>query len=239
MELTIYEFTSQADVTLRMHLLRPAGLEKPTETILTVCDQPAWDEWLAMISSHFGDQLQDESPVRPNPEGLDFLSRLATATRAQLAFLAPRGVGRSAWNQSPKKQTQIRRRFMLLGQTLEGMQVWDARRAMQTMRGLPQQQDVPLSLSGRGDMAGIALYASLLEPPLAELRLSALPISHRVGPNFLNVLRFLDMPAALAMAAERTRVTLSDSDPDDWKYSRAVANRLNWKPDQLQFESAE
>ena len=39
-----------------------------------------------------------------------------------MVYVAPRGVGRTAWNADEKKQTQIRRRFMLLGQTLDGAQ---------------------------------------------------------------------------------------------------------------------
>ena len=57
-------------------------------------------------------------------------------------------------------------------------------------------------------MAGIVLYASLFEPDIAELDLSNLPESHREGPIFLNVLRFMDIPQAIAMANERTKVRL-------------------------------
>ena len=38
--------------------------------------------------------------------------------------------GPTAWDQTSFQQTQHRRRFFLLGQTLEGMQVWDTRRAV-------------------------------------------------------------------------------------------------------------
>ena len=50
-----------------------------------------------------------------------------------LAWFAPRGVGLTAWTGDEKRQTKIRRRFQLLGQTLDGMRVWDIRRAIQTI----------------------------------------------------------------------------------------------------------
>ena len=68
--------------------------------------------------------VDDETPVRGN----------CAESILGLAFVAPRGIGRTAWNADPAKQTQIRRRFMLLGQTLDGMRVWDVRRALQALR---------------------------------------------------------------------------------------------------------
>ena len=59
-------------------------------------------------------------------------------------------------------------------------------------------------------VSGIALYASLFEPGIAELDLTDLPASHRDGPDFLNVLKYLDLPQAVAMAAERCPVHLSE-----------------------------
>jgi len=68
--------------------------------------------------------------------------------------------------------------------------------------------DVPVTLAGQHRMAGIVLYASLFEPDIAGLDLWRLPSSHREGPVFLNVLRYMDMPQAVAMAAERTEVRI-------------------------------
>jgi hypothetical protein len=50
----------------------------------------------------------------------------------------------------------------------------------------------------------IAAYAALLEPKLAEVMLLDPPTSHRDGPIFLNVLRVVDIPAALSLLAPRT-----------------------------------
>jgi hypothetical protein len=52
-------------------------------------------------------------------------------------------------------------------------------------------------------MAGIALYATLFEPEVARLDLWNLPASHKDGPIFLNVRKYLDVPQALALASPR------------------------------------
>jgi hypothetical protein len=133
--------------------------------------------------------------------------------------------------------THIKRRFMLLGQTLDGMRVWDVRRAMQTLRSIDGFGDTPLWIFADGEMSGIALYASLFEPPVERLELGDLPDSHRKGPNFLNVLRFLDVPQALAMAAEKMPVRLHHAGEADWKFPLAVAKMLGFA-DRLLIESA-
>jgi hypothetical protein len=97
---------------------------------------------------------------------------------------------------------------MLLGQTLDGMRVWDVRRAVQALRQIELLKDVPVVLKGQRIMAGIVLYASLFEPDVAGLDLWNLPDSDHDGPIFLNVLRFMDIPQATAMANERTEVQI-------------------------------
>ena len=47
-----------------------------------------------------------------------------------MAYFAPRGAGPTSWAAlSPTKQTQLRRRLLLLGESLESGQVWDITRA--------------------------------------------------------------------------------------------------------------
>jgi hypothetical protein len=71
--------------------------------------------------------------------------------------------GPTAWDQTSFQQTQHRRRFFLLGQTLEGMQVWHTRRAVQTLRTIDRVREAPLWLQAKREMSGVALYAALFE----------------------------------------------------------------------------
>ena len=83
-------------------------------------------------------------------------------------------------------------------------------------------------------MAGIALYASLFEPGIGRLDLHELSPTHDVGsagPDLLNVLKVLDVPAAVAMAAERSKVTVYVKGEDEraaWEYPAAVAKAMGW-----------
>ncbi len=119
------------------------------------------------------------------------------------------------------------------------MQVWDVRRAVQAVRELPAEKDVPLWLQSNRQMAGVALYASLFEPKIARLDLWNLPRSHRDGPYFLNVLRYLDTPSAVAMATERSKVRIyqekSDDEKTGWEYPAEVSSALGWNAKQFQL----
>jgi hypothetical protein len=145
-----------------------------------------------------------------------------------MAWMAPRGVGPTEWSRDDKKRTQIRRRFMLLGQSDDGMRVWDVRRAVQALRSVSGFHDVPLWLQGERNSAGWALYASLFESGIARLDLWELPHSHRDGLTIVNVLRFLDVPQAVALAGEQTRVRIYDADASAWQYPLDTAERLDW-----------
>jgi hypothetical protein len=53
------------------------------------------------------------------------------------------------------------------------------------------------------------------------------------------LLRWLDLPAVVALAAERFPVTLLDAKPDDWPFPMAVARNLDWGERRLSIERTE
>jgi cephalosporin-C deacetylase-like acetyl esterase len=229
------DYTSQQAMDLRLYLLSRSGADRPSSVVLHVVDDAGWNELLAALATDFADALSAESLPPADHAAQERLRAALGQGNVTLAYLAPRGVGPTAWDQSPKKQTQHQRRFYLLGQTLDGMRIWDVRRGIQALRSLPATREASLSLHARGIAAGLALYASLFEPDLARLELVDLPASHRQGPYLLNVRRILDMPQAVAMAAERTPVVLEQHGDTDWDYPAAVAQRLDWGPEQLRI----
>jgi hypothetical protein len=123
---------------------------------------------------------------------------------------------------------------MLLGQTRDGMRVWDVRRAVQALRAADGMQGVQLWLQGQREMAGVTLYASLFEPKVYRLDLWNLAKSHRDGPIFLNVLRYLDVPQAVAMATENSQVRIYQDDKAGWEFAQQTAEALTWDKKQLQ-----
>lgn len=235
-----FDFTSQPHVRLRLYLAHQAGLDEPETVVLNVLSEQEWTEWLAAMRVGFADELSDSATsglVGPDENAFKRKQEMFRNNKCVLAYLAPRGIGPTAWNTDERKRTQIRRRFMLLGQTLDGMRVWDVRRAVQMLRTLDSTSYVPLALEGKGRMAGIVLYASLFEPDIARLDLWHLPSSHHdEGPTFLNVLRYLDIPEALTMAAERSQIRLYQEDDSGWRFPQAVAEKLGWPDDRFQMQ---
>jgi hypothetical protein len=157
-----------------------------------VLDEEGWKEWLAAMRVGFADELDDQMLPEADKNTFKSMQELFTNTKRVTTYFAPRGIGPTAWNPDERKQTQIRRRFMLLGQTRDSMRVWDVRRAIQAIRKID-------SLS-----------------------------------TFLNVLRYLDMPHAVAMAAEQSRVRLYQKNGSGWQFPEDVAKKLGWSQKQFQ-----
>ena len=151
-----------------------------------------------------------------------------------LTFVSPRLLQLSS-TPIEKKDVQTHRRFYLLGQTVDGQRVFDTLKSIRAIRTVDELKSIPLRLRSHRNMAGIALYASLFEEDIVALELFDLPKSHREGPTFLNVLRYLDMPQAVAMAAERSQVVIYQDDESGWDYPREVIKRLGWDERQLQI----
>lgn len=233
-ELIAYDFVSQEHVPLRLYVLHRAGDDNAEMVVLNCLDEAAWQEWLAAARVGFADVLNEEALPEPDEVAYESLQEMFRSFNWSMAYVAPRGIGPTAWDGSEKKQIQNRRRFMLLGQTLDGMRVWDVRRAIQALRETPYGQS-PVWLQAERQMAGVALYASLYESGIERIDLWEMPASHRDGPILLNVLRSLDVPQAVAMAAERAPVRIYDRQHDPWFYPLEVRDRLGWASDRLQI----
>ena len=152
-----------------------------------------------------------------------------------MAYVCPRGVGPTEWTGSPKAQTHRLRRFYLVGQTADGMRVWDIRRGIQALRLVPGLADKALWLQGHREAAVNALYASLFEESVTRLDLHDMPASHANGPHYLNVLRYLDIPQATSMALERSKVVLYSPDTAAWDYVADTSKALGLPEKQWQI----
>lgn len=235
LRLSTYDFKSEEpSIVLGLYLLtsgEPARKELGAVT-LHALDSESWKEFVATLKPAFSEQFRDKQPEGHDwpdgdPDSLARLTRRLKETNATFAYVAPRGIGLTAWNPDERKRTQIRRRFMLLGQTRDGMRVWDVARGVAALRHV-LGSEVPVKIHAKREMAGIALYAALFTPNVAQITLSQLPRSHRDAPIFLNVLRYLDVPQTVAMVAEQTRVVIQDSPDENWDYPRRVAETLGW-----------
>lgn len=227
---TAYQFTGQNNIDLQLYRIERGDADgrKPRCVILRPLSQRDWST--LNVGALVAPNASDDSG--PSPSGTDDeLKRLFSTddlNETAMVFFAPCGIGPTAWSSDPQEQKHIRRKFMLLGQTLDGMRVWDVRRAIQSLRKIDGFTDLPLTVRADDEMAGIALYAALFEPNVDRLDLHGLPHTHRNGPDFLNVLRILDVPQTVAMVAEKTHVDIHQDGSDGWDYPLAVAKRFGW-----------
>jgi len=243
LQLTIYEYASQSPFRLRLYELRDVEATDSTETMLQPVDQPQWLNCLARLKVGFASLLDHEisqaDDVEPDAAGFEAWTNLVRGKSQRLLLATPRGVGLNDWTTGDRSDVHLERRFMLLGQTSDGMRVWDVRRALQAARSLAGA-DAPIALAAEGTMAGIALHATLFEPPVAGMELTRLAASHRNGPYLLGVLRFVDIPQLLAVASQKIPIRLLQPEATDaWEWPVVLADTLDWPRPQFEHVTPE
>ena len=190
-------FESQEHVPLRLFALQREN--SPVRRVeLRVVDESGWAKWLGRIQPRFGAAL-GEFPGNAAATSAKIESPPADGT--VVVTFSPRGVGPSAWAGDARKQTQIRRRFQLLGQTVDGMRVWDIRRAIAAVRERFPNAEVIVSASGT--MAAHVLHAAAFEEGPLKLELENLPAAYRDGVDYLNVARITELPKVLELVRTR------------------------------------
>lgn len=216
--LEAYDYDVHPEVRLRLYVLRQEADAFPDDISLVVLDDESWQRQHAFLSTAFpaafaaaGEQASD---------GNGTFVHDVSVSPGVMAFCCPRGIGPSAWTSDPEARKHIERRFFLLGQTLDGMQVFDIRRAVQAVKQLQAGADGPkkLNLAAERRMGANAVYAALFEPGIDQLNVSQLDDSHAHGPYYLNVRRIWDLDVALEAAADVTTI-VRDGYPIERKYS--------------------
>lgn len=215
---TAYDFWSDdhPESKLRIWMFAaPGRTGKVNDSEMVVLDADGWKRYAGLIA---GFESEDGDPTK-HPEFDAVKRRVESGTLFSL--LAPRGVGPTAW---PKEtDVHIRRRFGLLGQTVDGMRVLDVRRAVRCLE--PSDDGPALTLVGRGAAAPLALWAAVFEERVGKVVMIDPPPTVRDGPAFLNLDRVLTMPQAVALLYPRP-VEIVDSPAEAWSWPRALARNL-------------
>src|SRR6185369_14114402 len=68
---------------------------------------------------------------------------------------------------------------------------------------------------------------AVFEPSITRLDLWELAETQEAGPDYLNILRVLDIPQAVAIAAERSPVRPHQSQAQGWDFPASVARALH------------
>jgi len=224
--------------------------------VLNVLDEQGWQDFANTYAHKFPKLFPEGIKATPDDKSFEQEKKMFENFKWGMAYICPRGIGPTrSKGVSPlannkqgqdalptdKYHTQLLRRFHLIGQTLEGQQVWDVRCAIRALRSIEGLKDTKLWLQASRTQAANALMASLFEDKITRLDLHELPHSlmpatktkdgHPISgkePVYLNMLKYLDLPQAAAMAAERTRVVIYDNDKAAWGYPAQVSEKLDW-----------
>ena len=236
-QMSAYDFEPEPGIRLRLHLAHRARLRaQDLELVaLNVLDAEGWQDFCATYHSRFGKHIETVPTVKPDEQAFESEKKMFESFKWGMVYLSPRGVGATEWTGSEKAQTQRLRRFYLLGQTVDSMRTWDIRRGVQAVKQIAGLEKMPLWIQAQREMAANALYASLFEDGITRLDLHDLPTTHRQGPAYLNVLKYLDLPQAAAMAAEKTRVILYTADEKAWAYPTSIVKLLGLPEKQWQI----
>lgn len=232
--LTAWDFQADADTPLRLFAMASETIATPKKRILQPLDEKSWQAMVLNLGKEFSSLLIEGKSLPGNPTEIQKFKEKLESEKTEYLFFAPRGIGLTRWSDTflvDKKPVpfQIRRRFALLGQTLDGQRVWDIIRAAQVVKNFLGKS--ALEFKAEGEMAGLALYAGMFEPQIAAFDFENLSASHYQGPIFLNVLRVLDIPQALAMLAPRP-VKLkwsSEGNTQSFEWTRKFAEKSGWE----------
>ena len=195
----VIDFKSQNPYRLRVYLVGPHD-SKPESLTLHILDKTKWSATMSGLANLIPDHTGD---VRPDASEWETIAALAKA--ATIAYVAPRGIGPTEWSEEVKKRTQIRRRFMQLGQTVAGMQTYDILRATIALQEFLKNPDLQFSLEANKEGASWALFASLFMKNVNSLTLTDLSTRNRDAPDLLNISRLAEPPQIVLMQAARGR----------------------------------
>jgi hypothetical protein len=100
----------------------------------------------------------------------------------------------------------MKRQAMVVGTTIESMQLYEVLRSMAFLRSLPEVDPTNITIIGKGETGVHGLYAALLDTGVRRVVLGSPPASHRQGPTYLGILRYTDIPEVISLLGNRVRL---------------------------------
>lgn len=155
-----------------------------------------------------------------NVFAVDYDNLLSAFANHAVLVLNPRAVD---YPMDTNRTSVTKMTVALLGATLESLQLWDVLRSIDYLTEEEKLNLTSISVYGRKEMGGLALYAAALDSRVTRVILDDPPGSHWQGPAMLNVLRYTDLAEVAAMAAPREIVSLTPL-PDAYEYTKSVYN---------------
>jgi dienelactone hydrolase len=233
-----YRYHSQSPYELPLFVLRPNSDPSKWQNLqIKIVDDQEWTNIEPVFAkTSAGSQAQLEAAD---------LTQLATKEQLDqgqnvFAWLVPRGIGPTAWGKDERDRTQIRRRFVLLGETDDGQRALDVAIGIKSFHKDSDWHPRSVECVAKGDAASWLLYAvihgDLRAPECTRITLLEPSSSHARGAVFMNILKYLDAPQSIVLVAEQVAVELRTSHPQDFEFAKLVANSLHWPADKLKIK---
>ena len=203
---TLFLFTPEAGWRLHGALQVAKSVSGPAPAVIAFHspgDKFARQDWLGGAPEEF------LSPVQPS--------------WAKVA-IELRGTGESVWGGN--LQWHLRRASAWTGRTLASMWVYDALRALASVRQLSQVDGQRIVMAARGEMAAVVLYAALLdghvqtvllEDPPATQNVASQPDGEGTALEMLGCLRVTDLSQVAGLLFPAELVFMGECPPSyDW-----------------------
>lgn len=161
-----------------------------------------------------GSDVADAASINKELDSGNLLRRIAKLPATRHAILLPRGCDASSWSSNVRGQTQIMRRFYLLGQSIEGLQLIDILRLSKAIATEASITSRNWEIAGYDRLAPLAAIAALevaelsaaSVPKFAALHVSNYPSDPLLAACLPGILRASDFPSLLAAAKGTLKV---------------------------------
>jgi cephalosporin-C deacetylase-like acetyl esterase len=100
----------------------------------------------------------------------------------------------------------MKRQAMVMGTTIESMQVYEIIRSLDLLRTLPEVDPGRITITGRFRDGVNGLYAALLDGNAERVILGSPPASHRQGPHYLGILKYTDIANVIGLMGQKVRL---------------------------------
>ncbi|MCA8991096.1 MAG: acetylxylan esterase [Planctomycetaceae bacterium] len=247
----VHHFESQAPYQLPLILVSSSQPNVPKNGPVTihVMDESDWLIATAALAKRIPRLSQHDEFAIPSTTDVnetvvdkfleDLRSTLKENPSSTIAILPCRGIGPTRWTSDAREQIHIRRRFLLLGQSLDALRGWDVLQAIRAVKGLRPKSKENITLKVSAGMEVPALLASTVGEPVDAIEFVRLPTSFKETPALLNAMKELDIPQLILLAlGQGTSVEISQSSDEAkavWENVRSSLKSCGGSAELLQF----
>lgn len=221
-QLDLYNLRSQEYIDLPLMILRH-GEKQSATGIIKILDDEEWKKLQPFLSRTFGknDIWQNSLPGMAEDSSLEVELKDA----GMIVYLPMRGAGISAYSADIRQQVHIKRSYYLLGETLQSAQTFDLGQGLKAIKDLfPNIKSVYAS-----GQTGVMLIYAALDQSGYELWLNSPSRTHKEGPFYLNVLRYVDIPDVLLMTSLTNTIHLEEEGHDYEELIKYIGDKKDFK----------